>query len=203
MGSLSLAPGPSSDCVSLPASRGPAAAGMRLSESSNIAAPGRCAHHPGITPGGVICGDRDNSPMGRGVRVAGPRVPASTLISHRPGRRPGIILRGVFISPVRQAALPQQGPIGYNLRACRDGPLLDQAGLAEAGGSHHEYQRLASGLEPSEQGSTLHPGRGPGHGDQLALGPTCPLRSRRDCAAGRPGTPHSREQAPPDSPCRG
>jgi len=63
---------------------GRAAAGMRLSESSNVAAPGRCAHHPGITPGGVICGDRD-SPMNRGVRVASPRVPASTLISHRRG----------------------------------------------------------------------------------------------------------------------
>jgi len=40
--------------------------------------------------------------------------------------------------------------------------LLDQAGLAEAGGSHHEHQRLASGLDPSEQGSTLHPAVGQG-----------------------------------------
>src|SRR6266516_4317415 len=32
--------------------------------TSDVAAPGRCAHHPGITPGRVICGDRDNSPMG-------------------------------------------------------------------------------------------------------------------------------------------
>ena len=82
--SLSLAPGSSSDCVSYAGFPGSAAAGMRLSESSNVAAPGRCAHHPGITPGGVICGDRD-SPMNRGVRVASPRVPASTLISHRRG----------------------------------------------------------------------------------------------------------------------
>ena len=84
MRSLSLAPGSSSDCVSYAGFPGSAAAGMRLSESSNVAAPGRCAHHPGITPGGVICGDRD-SPMNRGVRVASPRVPASTLISHRRG----------------------------------------------------------------------------------------------------------------------
>ena len=89
---------------------------MRLSESSNGAAPGRCAHHPGITPGGVICGDRDNSPMGRGVRVAGPRVPAGTLIWHRPGRCPGMILRGDVISPVRQATLPRQGLIGDGAR---------------------------------------------------------------------------------------
>jgi hypothetical protein len=42
----------------------------------DVAAPGRSAHHPGITPRGVICGDRDNSPAGRGVRVVGPRVSA-------------------------------------------------------------------------------------------------------------------------------
>jgi len=29
----------------------------------DVAAPGRSVHHPGITPGRVICGDRDNSPM--------------------------------------------------------------------------------------------------------------------------------------------
>src|SRR6266581_103983 len=29
----------------------------------DVAAPGRSAHHPGITPGGVICGDRDDSPV--------------------------------------------------------------------------------------------------------------------------------------------
>jgi hypothetical protein len=40
----------------------------------------RSAHHPGITPEGVILGDCDNSSMGRGVRLAGPCVPASTLI---------------------------------------------------------------------------------------------------------------------------
>lgn len=81
--SLSLARGSLSDCVSLPLTRLP---GLRCRRDAvirviNGAAPGRCAHHPGITPGGVICGDRD-SPMVRGVRVAGPRVPASTLISH-------------------------------------------------------------------------------------------------------------------------
>src|SRR6266536_1468612 len=48
--------------------------------TNDVAAPGRSAHHPGITPAGVICGDRDNSSMGRGARVAGPRVPAGTLI---------------------------------------------------------------------------------------------------------------------------
>jgi len=214
---------------------------MRLSESSNGAAPGRCAHHPGITPGGVICGDRD-SPMGRGVRVAGPRVPAGTLISRRPGRRPGIILRGDVISPVRQATLPRQGLIGDgarvfsrrtvsqrpgnsgpstpvtgsyplcpsapaqahrpppgganlvygrrpcpherhpskdqecrgtqragnmpkgsvepgNLRACRGGPLLELAGLPEAGGEPPGAPAACQRTRASGTGSTLHPGR--------------------------------------------
>src|SRR5213592_1318665 len=36
----------------------------------DVAAPGRCAHHPGITPGRVICGDRDNSPMGAALITA-------------------------------------------------------------------------------------------------------------------------------------
>ena len=42
--------------------------------TSDVAASGRCAHHPGITPGGVICGGRANSREGRGVRRAGPRA---------------------------------------------------------------------------------------------------------------------------------
>jgi hypothetical protein len=29
----------------------------------DLAAPGRSAHHPGITHGGVICGGRDSSPV--------------------------------------------------------------------------------------------------------------------------------------------
>src|SRR6266516_3839435 len=32
--------------------------------TSDVAAPGHCAHHPGITLARVICGDRDNSPVG-------------------------------------------------------------------------------------------------------------------------------------------
>jgi hypothetical protein len=187
---------------------------MRLSESSNVAAPGRCAHHPGITPGGVIV----IAPMGRGVRVASPRVPASTLISHRRGGvrgreraatlsacsssnasttgsyrrwRPGLSPAGRLAngrqlraqharatgsrplcpsapaqarrgSPggshsgakgnghartkdipagIRGAGATQRagnmpkGPVEPgNLRACRGGPLLELAGLAEAGG---------------------------------------------------------------------
>jgi hypothetical protein len=55
--------------------------GMRFSVIVfDVAAPRRSAHHPGITPGGVICGDRDNSSIGRDLRAAGPRLPASTLI---------------------------------------------------------------------------------------------------------------------------
>src|SRR6266566_9837575 len=47
--------------------------------TSDVAAPGRSAHHPGITPGRVIRGDRDNSSVGA-AGVAGSRVPASTVI---------------------------------------------------------------------------------------------------------------------------
>jgi len=53
--------------------------GMRFSVI-DVAAPGRSAHHPGITLEGVISGDRDNSSIGRNLREAGPRLPASTLI---------------------------------------------------------------------------------------------------------------------------
>src|SRR5215472_13559699 len=51
------------------------------SACNDVAGPGCCAHHPGITLGGVICGGGDDaSPAGRGADVAGPRVPASALI---------------------------------------------------------------------------------------------------------------------------
>jgi hypothetical protein len=47
----------------------------------------------------VICGDRDNSPVRRGVRVAGPRAPASTLI--RTDVAPKIIAPSVISLAVR------------------------------------------------------------------------------------------------------
>ena len=55
----------------------------RTIRTSHVAAPGRCAHHPGITPEGVICGDRDNSPAGHGARDSVTRTPGCV----RPGRR--------------------------------------------------------------------------------------------------------------------
>jgi len=45
-----------------------------------------------------------------------------------------------------------------NLRVCRRGSFREQAGLAEAAGSHQQHQWLASGLGPSEQYSALRPG---------------------------------------------
>ena len=61
---------------------GAAAAGdVVLRHVTDVAAPGCPAHHPGITPRGVICGERDTGSMGRAVRVlTGPRVPARTMI---------------------------------------------------------------------------------------------------------------------------
>jgi hypothetical protein len=47
----------------------------------------------------VICGDRDNSSMGRSLRVAGSRAPASTLI-RAADAAPGITAPGVVISLV-------------------------------------------------------------------------------------------------------
>ena len=42
--------------------------------------------------------------------------------------------------------------------------------LPNPDGSHHEHQRLGSGLEPAEQDRALHPGPGgPGHSEHLAL----------------------------------
>lgn len=55
----------------------------------DVAAPGHSAHHPGITPGGV-CGDRDNSSIGRNLR-GWPR-PACEHLDPQGGRgAPGII----------------------------------------------------------------------------------------------------------------
>ena len=119
---------------------GSAAAGMRLSASSNGAAPGRCAHHPGITPGGVICGDRD-SPMVRGVRVAGPRVPASTLISHRRGG-----VRGSSCAATSSArfarqrfhdrVLPAMAPGSFSRRTVSQRPGNSGPSTPRATGSH-------------------------------------------------------------------
>src|SRR5262245_63714063 len=61
------------------------------SADNDGAGPGCCAHHPGITLGGVICGGGgDASPVGRGAEVAGPGVPASALVrtDAAPGHRP-------------------------------------------------------------------------------------------------------------------
>jgi hypothetical protein len=84
------------DRLSAGAGRGAVAARRRSGPASqsgrfpviHVGAPGSSAHHPGITPGRVIRGERDDNSMGRGVRVAGLRVPASTLIALRT-RRPG------------------------------------------------------------------------------------------------------------------
>lgn len=70
-----------------------------------VAAPGRIPHHPGITPAGVICGDHDNGSISRGVRVAGPRMPACTLTPTTDAAR-GIIAPGPVISwPSSSASL--------------------------------------------------------------------------------------------------
>ena len=39
--------------------------------TNDVAVPGRSAHHPGVTLGGVIYGDRDNStvPAPRGIKL--------------------------------------------------------------------------------------------------------------------------------------
>jgi hypothetical protein len=49
----------------------------------DVAAPGRPAHHPGITPGGVICGDRDDGSMGRRRLRGGPRACLKRFDPHR------------------------------------------------------------------------------------------------------------------------
>ena len=63
----------------------------------DVAAPGRSVHHLGITPGGVICGHRDNSAIGRSLRA---RALACTHVDpHRGRARPGIIAPGVIAWP--------------------------------------------------------------------------------------------------------
>ncbi len=80
----------------------------------------------------------------------------------------------------------------------------EQAGLAEAGGSHQEHQRLGSGLQPSEQGSALHPGPGgPGHSDLLALDGHAVFGLDGIAPLGDLGRGTLPGQAPPGSPRRG
>jgi len=90
----------------------------------DVAAPGRSAHHPAITPAGVICGDRDQSPTGRGVHVT-----AHACLQHgeeHRGRAPGSSCPASFSLIVK---LPFPGR-----------PFRAQAGLAQAGGRHQEHQ---------------------------------------------------------------
>ena len=88
--------------------------GMRL--SLDAAVPGGSAHHPGITPGRVICGDCDNSSTGRNLRAAGPRVPTSTLMpstdtAARDHRAFHLVVHGWRRCRHRQPALPgRPGP---------------------------------------------------------------------------------------------
>ena len=113
---------------------------MRLSASSNGAAPGRCAHHPGITPGGVICGDRD-SPMGRGVRMAGPRVRASPLISHRRGG-----VRGSSCAATSSAGSPGNASTTGSYRRWRPG--LSPAGRLANGRQLRAQHARTTGSHP-------------------------------------------------------
>ena len=65
------------------------------------------------------------------------------------------------------------------------------------------HQRLASGLEPSEQGSYAASGPWARARRSAGAGTDMPSSVPARLPAGRPEMPHSREQAPPGSPCRG
>ena len=185
----------------------------------DVAAPGHSAHHPGITRGGVMCGDRDNSSIGRNLRgwprpacehldpQGGSGAPGSSRRHYQLGRRALLLWKGRPSFSARRVSQrrefkPQHarasdghpsnqqrrapevscGSIPRHYRAARSavsrdqncagsppvlsqhsqatcasrhrGSLLEQAGLAEAGGSHHQRQRL----KRSEQDDAPHPG---------------------------------------------
>jgi hypothetical protein len=75
-----------------------------VSALNDVAAPGRFAHHPGITPGGVIRSGRDHSSMGP-RRSRGRPVRAGKHADPHRGRRPPIIAPGV-VQLGHQAPLP-------------------------------------------------------------------------------------------------
>ena len=97
---------------------------------------------------------------------------ASANRAQRAGGEPGAELRRLRVGFIA-------GQPG-NLRVCRRGPLRGRAGLAEAGGSHRQHQRLASGLQPRSWPArcALGPG-GPGPQRPAGSGATCSLRSHR------------------------
>jgi len=119
-------------------------------------APQRPLKRTGTPPGGANLGRRATAAPARKTSQQGSGVSGALSV-------PGICQRG-------------SGQPG-NLRACRGGPLLELAGLAEAGGEPPGAPAACQRTRASGTGSTLHPGRVAGHGDQLALGRTCPLRS--------------------------
>jgi hypothetical protein len=78
--------------------------GMRFSVFViHAASPGRFAHHPGVTPGGVICGHRDNSAIGRNL-ARGPSPACTHVDPHRRRARPRIKAAGV-IGPLDLVAI--------------------------------------------------------------------------------------------------
>ena len=88
----------------------------------DVAAPGRSVHHLGITPGGVICGHRDNSAIGRNLR-AGPRLPARTLIRSRATRRTPGPVAGAQRPAGAGTDMPFWVPVRPRRRAAGDAAL--------------------------------------------------------------------------------
>jgi len=107
----------------------------------DVAAPGRSVHHLGITPGGVICGHRDNSAIGRNLRARAPRLPALTLI-RTADARPGIIAPGVIGLAAR---------LTFYDRPAGDGAqfFLPHAGVSQC--------RAVQALQPVPAAATLYP----------------------------------------------
>jgi hypothetical protein len=99
-----------------------------------------------------MCGDRDNSPMRRGVRVAGPRVPTCTFDSHRG--------RGTLGHRARRHQPGRQAP-----RRWRPGSFSRYGRSASAGQLRPQHARSAGGhlynwrhpLDPATPGTGTSP----------------------------------------------
>ena len=180
--------------------------------------------------------------MGRGVRVTGPRVPASMLISHRRGGVRGSSCAATSSARfARQSfhdrVLPAMAPGSFSRRTVsqrpgNSGPRTPVLPAATRYAPQHPLKRTGAG-SPGRANlghrETATPARktsqqGSGVPGPLSVPGICQKGqwSHVTCApvvvayrvghaffgpmrlpAGRPGTLHFREQAPPDSPCRG
>ena len=189
---------------------GAAAAGMRFLSFHRRCRTGPFCAPPGITPGGVTCGDRDDSSTGRNLR--GWPWAACQHVDPQGGRgAPGLWRR--HVSPGKHSApLPRSGPrcagtrtapaprglrrrTAGNLRVCPRGPSLEQAGLTEGGREPPVAPVARQGSSFRSRATRCTRAPWAGHSEQLAVDGQAGVRSRWPCPRAAWGARHPRAGA--------